>query len=121
MNKTITLTQEQTNDIIDFIDDELEARWDRYTDWYLCDDSLEDGKRRMGSSLYDMMISLRTTAPASNEEVQDIVCVVNDILYDAWTGDRRRSSKETSDEGMRQMNPEIFDLIVALQKELDQE
>ena len=51
---TITLTQEELNDIREFIDNSLDHEWDRYTNNFICGDSWEDGKRSMNPTMYDM-------------------------------------------------------------------
>lgn len=55
-NNTFELTQEELNDIADFIDECLHDAWDKYTDFYCMDGySWEEGKRRMNPTMYDMM------------------------------------------------------------------
>lgn len=50
----IVLTQEELDNIREFIDRSLDHRWDDYTNTYICRDSWEDGKRRMDPEMYDM-------------------------------------------------------------------
>ena len=51
-NGNIVLTPDEAQDIVDFIDQALDTDWDRYTDIYICNDSWEDGKRRMNPEMY---------------------------------------------------------------------
>lgn len=41
----IILTQEELDNIREFIDRSFDQKWDDYTDRYICDDDWEDGKR----------------------------------------------------------------------------
>ena len=50
---TIALTQEELDNIREFISHSLDRAWDRYTDTFICHDSWEDGKRRMNPEMYD--------------------------------------------------------------------
>ena len=50
----IVLTQEELDNIREFIDRSLDRRWDDYTNTFICQDSWEDGKRRMDPEMYDM-------------------------------------------------------------------
>ena len=50
----VIITQEELWKIADFIDSSLDMEWDRYTDNYICSDTLEDGKRRMNPDMYDL-------------------------------------------------------------------
>lgn len=50
----IVLTQEELDNIREFIDRSLDRRWDDYTNTYICSDPWEDGKRRMDPEMYDM-------------------------------------------------------------------
>lgn len=50
----IVLTQEELDNIREFIDRSLDGRWDDYTNTFICQDSWEDGKRRMDPEMYDM-------------------------------------------------------------------
>ena len=59
-NGNIVLTPEEAQDIVDFIDLELDTAWDRYTDTYICNDSWEDGKRRMDPKMYEFKEQLHT-------------------------------------------------------------
>lgn len=51
---TFQLTRQELQDIYHFIDDALYQMWDRHTDKFICNDSLEDGKRRMDKQSYDL-------------------------------------------------------------------
>jgi hypothetical protein len=53
-DNTIALTQEELDNIREFIDRSLDRRWDDYTNTFICRDSWEDGKRRMDPEMYDM-------------------------------------------------------------------
>lgn len=55
----ITITQDELNDIAEFIRSSLYYEWDRYTDVYICRDKTEDGMRRMNPEMYDLMQKLR--------------------------------------------------------------
>ena len=57
---TIALTQSELNDIRDFIWYSLELKWDRYTDKFICSDTLEDGMRRMNPEMYDFANKIET-------------------------------------------------------------
>ena len=50
---TIALTQNELDQIRDFIRMSLDRDWDRHTDHYICTDSWEDGMRRMDPEMYD--------------------------------------------------------------------
>ena len=41
----IQITDDQAQQMIEFIDSQLGREWDRYTDNAICKDSWEDGKR----------------------------------------------------------------------------
>ena len=58
-NGNIVLTPEEAQDIVDFIDLALDTDWDRYTDTYICNDSWEDGKRRMNPKMYEFKEQLQ--------------------------------------------------------------
>ena len=53
-DNTVALTQEELDNIREFIDSSLDLEWDRYTDNFICTDTWEDGKRRMDPEMYDM-------------------------------------------------------------------
>ena len=55
----IQITTEEAQNIYDFIRSTLYNDWDRYTDVYICRDSLEDGMRRMCPELYDFANELQ--------------------------------------------------------------
>ena len=50
----IVVTQEELDNIREFIDRKLDSDWDHHTDHYICSESWEDGKRRMDPEMYDM-------------------------------------------------------------------
>lgn len=52
-DEEIILTQDEINDIHEFIRDTLYREWDHYTDRYICSDPLEEGMRRMDPMMYD--------------------------------------------------------------------
>lgn len=56
----IVLTQEELDNIRDFIDNALESDWDHYTNTFICTDSWEDGKRRMNPQMYDLAQKMMT-------------------------------------------------------------
>ena len=53
-DNTVALTQEELDNIREFINSSLDREWDRYTDNFICTDKWEDGKRRMNPEMYDM-------------------------------------------------------------------
>jgi hypothetical protein len=53
-DNTVALTQEELDNIREFIDSSLDHEWDRYTDIFICTDKWEDGKRSMNPEMYDM-------------------------------------------------------------------
>jgi len=53
-NDTFQLTRQELADICNFIDSSLDRAWDDYTNTYICEDSWEDGKRRMNPEAYDL-------------------------------------------------------------------
>lgn len=53
-DNTIALTNEELENIREFIDRSLDSSWDHYTDTYICKESWEDGKRRMNPEMYDL-------------------------------------------------------------------
>ena len=56
---TIQITQEELTTLEFFIDSALDKMWDHYTDLYVCTCSWEEGKRKMNSTLYDMITQMR--------------------------------------------------------------
>lgn len=50
----IILTQEELDNIREFIDRSLDRAWDDYTDRYICSEDWEVGKRRMDPEMYDL-------------------------------------------------------------------
>ena len=56
---TIQITQEELTTLEFFIDSALDKMWDQYTDLYVCTCSWEEGKRKMNSTLYDMITQMR--------------------------------------------------------------
>lgn len=53
-DNTIALTQEELNNIREFIDRSLDREWDHHTNIFICSDSWEDGKRKMNPEMYDL-------------------------------------------------------------------
>lgn len=52
---TISLTQDEIDNIRTFIDSALDRDWDHHTDHYICENTTwEQGKRRMDPEMYDM-------------------------------------------------------------------
>jgi hypothetical protein len=56
----IIISQEEANDIYFFIRSSLDRQWDRHTDHYICNDSWEDGMRRMDPEMYDFAEQLNS-------------------------------------------------------------
>lgn len=54
VNEGYLLTEEELTDIIDFIDRSLNEQWDAHTDKYICNENLEEGKKRMNTKMYEM-------------------------------------------------------------------
>lgn len=52
---TFALSKEEFERIESFIEASLDASWDRYTDQYICEDTWEDGMKRMNPEMFDMM------------------------------------------------------------------
>ena len=48
----ISLSQDEINDIYEFIRDTLYREWDHYTDHFICSDPLEEGMKRMNPTMY---------------------------------------------------------------------
>ena len=57
---TIALTQQELDNIREFIRNSLDSQWDRYTDNVICTDAWEDGMRRMNPTMYDMADEMST-------------------------------------------------------------
>jgi len=57
---TIALTQEELDNLRDFIRDSLHREWDHYTDHHLTKTSWEDGMRRMNPEMYDFANQITT-------------------------------------------------------------
>ena len=55
----ITITQDELNDIAEFIRSSLYFEWDRYTDQFITGTSLEHGMRQMNPEMYDLMQKMR--------------------------------------------------------------
>ena len=53
-DNTIAITQDELDSIQWFIRTALDRAWDHHTDTYICEDSREDGMRRMNPEMYDM-------------------------------------------------------------------
>ena len=53
-DNTVALTQEELDNIREFIDRYLDHEWDCYTDKFICTDKWEAGKRRMNPEMYDV-------------------------------------------------------------------
>lgn len=52
-DKTVALTEEELEQIYNFIRSSLYNDWDRYTDNFISTDSVEVGMRRMDPEMYD--------------------------------------------------------------------
>ena len=52
-DNNIELTQDELNDIRDFIRNSLYSDWDHYTNNIISTDSVEVGMRRMNPAMYD--------------------------------------------------------------------
>ena len=57
-NTCIAITNEEAQDIADFIRTALEQDWNHYTDVYICHDKHEDGVKRMNPEMYELMQKL---------------------------------------------------------------
>lgn len=53
-DNTLQFTRQELADIYNFIDSSLDRAWDAHTSNYICEDSWEDGKRRMNPQAYDL-------------------------------------------------------------------
>lgn len=49
----IILTQDELNNIYEYIRNSLHNKWDRHTDHFICEDPWEQGMRRMDPEMYD--------------------------------------------------------------------
>ena len=55
----MNITEQEAQELILFIDNSLDAAWDRYTDHYIVSGvSWEEGKRRMNPDMYALMNKL---------------------------------------------------------------
>lgn len=57
-NTCIAITNEEAQDIADFIRTALERDWDHHTNIYICRDKHEDGVKRMNPEMYELMQNL---------------------------------------------------------------
>lgn len=120
MTKQITLTQEQADYLIEFIYDTLKFAWEKHIEFrFDLIDSLEDGTRKMNPLMYDLMDNLEAGEISAYLAI-DIQNFIDDTLYDKWKEyNRRYVCKETIHEGLFKMNPKMYDLMVDIQQQLD--
>lgn len=53
-DEEISLTQDEIDDIHQFIRDTLYREWDHYTNNFICSDPLEEGMKRMNPEMYEL-------------------------------------------------------------------
>lgn len=60
-DNTITLTNDEAVELYELLREFMYRDWDRYTDKFICTDSLEDGMKRLNPAAYEIANQLVTT------------------------------------------------------------